>query len=36
MIGTLASQLVSGSGGGGGIMGLIGQAASGVSKFKGA
>ena len=29
-----ASQIVSGGGAGGGIMGLVGQAASGVSKLK--
>ena len=34
MIGTLASQIVSGGGAGGGIMGLVGQAASGISKLK--
>ena len=34
MIGTLASQIVSGGGAGGGIMGLVGQAAQGVSKLK--
>ena len=34
MIGTLASQIVSGGGAGGGIMGLVGQAASGISKIK--
>ena len=34
MIGTLASQILSGGGAGGGIMGLVGQAASGISKIK--